>query len=150
MLPAFTKHRVWPFHTIVGLLFRWRAGTNRVCAERFVTWFVVIAIPDSPILFPWLNDMVDESLECIFLWWVLWTFRARKFNNVALVSPTGGPLPGQYELAVSVPGNAGEAAASKRICILNPVEDNPERPYPKRSISIGVPADMSSKDDAQK
>ena len=125
-------------------------GFTSYLLASFVTWFVVIAIPDSPILFPWLNDMVDESLECIFLWWVLWTFRARKFNNVALVSPTGEPLPGQYELAASAPGNTSESAASTRICILNPVDDNPERPNTKRSISIGVPADMSNKADLQK
>lgn len=119
-------------------------GFSSYLIATFITWFVVIAIPDSPTLFPWLNDMVDESLEGLFLMWVLWTFRARNFDNVALVSPTGDPLPGQYELGVST-GSNQETIVSTRVCILNPSEDDGEEIDLKRSISLGVPTNLAKK-----
>merc|ERR1712146_814007 len=67
----------------------------------FIAWFSVLAIDDSTLYYPWLNDCIEESLEVIFLVWVLVTFRARKFNTVALQTQNmrGGGLGPVYEMA---------------------------------------------------
>ena len=67
----------------------------------FIAWFCVIAIDDSTLYYPWLNDCIEEILEIVFLSWVLITFRARKFNTVALQTENmrGGGLASWQPLA---------------------------------------------------
>ena len=107
----------------------------------FIAWFSVLAIEDSALYYPWLNGCVEEILEIIFVLWVLITFRARKFNTVALQTRNmrGGGEGPVYEM-----GNRDdvEPVVSTRVCIVNPTED--EDAYMTK-LSFGVPAKPRTK-----
>ena len=109
-------------------------GFSSYLILSFITWFVIVAIEDSATLYPWLNDLVDECLESIFLLWVMWTFRARKFNNVSL-QIEGTP-------AEDPTIDINQPITSSRICILNPSENN-EFDGIERRISLGTPSRSS-------
>ncbi len=106
----------------------------------FIAWFSVLAIDDSTLYYPWLNDCVEEALEVVFLVWVLITFRARKFNTVALQTQNmrGGGLRPVYEMANR---DDIETIVSTRVCIVNPTEN--EDLY-MTQLSFGVPAENAS------
>eukprot|EP00944_MAST-04C_sp_MAST-4C-sp1_P000564 g564.t1 len=109
----------------------------------FIAWFSVLAIEDSALYYPWLNGCVEEILEIIFVLWVLITFRARKFNTVALQTRNmrGGGEGPVYEM-----GNRDdvEPVVSTRVCIVNPTED--EDAYMTK-LSFGVPAKDTNEND---
>ena len=100
--------------------------------------FCVIAIDDSTLYYPWLNDCIEEILEIVFLSWVLITFRARKFNTVALQTENmrGGGLGPVYERTNRE--EEVELPISTQVCIVNPTED--ENAFMTK-LSFGIPAE---------
>ena len=104
----------------------------------FIAWFCVIAIDDSTLYYPWLNDCIEEILEIVFLSWVLITFRARKFNTVALQTENmrGGGIGPVYERTNRE--EEVELPISTQVCIVNPTED--ENAFMTK-LSFGIPAE---------
>ena len=50
----------------------------------FVTWFIIVAIADSAILYPWLNDLVDDRFTGLKHFWSACVVdRPRKDKNLA-------------------------------------------------------------------
>lgn len=93
-----------------------------------ISWLLINSNLELRIYHPYVKQIVDETIECIFISIVLYIFRARTFNiiiitlNDAINSSLGEQVNGNQVVPINNPRNTADtdSPAKENILIINP------------------------------